>query len=132
MKHVPLHPQTSPWVEEGTPVWLTQLLAQGGDTSLSPTLHRRGVWDGWLIAIVCQEPQGWHLSVSHYYGDNDKRTRYPTWDEQVHAVRSLLPHDLTYASFIPPEEEYVAVDMTTFHWHEHPEREVPDAGSLHV
>lgn len=89
--------------------------------------HRRLVSDGKLMAIVAEEPMGWHLSVS-FSNQRGEHSRYPTWDEQTHAVRALLPADLTYVSAIPPDNEYVAVHDTTFHWHEYPSR--PEANVL--
>lgn len=80
---------------------------------------RRRVSDGLLVACVADEPRiGWHLSIS-FRNHRGNPTRYPTWDEQVHAVRQLLPPDLTYCMMLPPDDEYVANHPSTFHWHEH-------------
>lgn len=89
--------------------------------------HRRAVNDGVLLALVAEEPLGWHMSIS-FRDRRREHTRYPTWDEQVHAVRALLPGDVTYVMAIPPEDEYVAMHDTTFHWHEYPTR--PEAAVM--
>jgi hypothetical protein len=113
----PITRQRSEWVKADT----------GSILGLPVTEHRRFVSDGELIAIVAEEPMGWHLSVS-FRNHRREHSRYPTWDEQTHAVRALLPTDLTYVSAIPPDNEYVALHDTTFHWHEYPSR--PEAAVL--
>ncbi|MGH9002510.1 MAG: DUF7694 domain-containing protein [Acidimicrobiia bacterium] len=89
------------------------------------TIWRRRVSGGALAAIVAREPLGpggmlrWHLSISHATNHQPPRPgRYPSYDEQVHAIRELLPKDRSYGMIIPPDAEYVAVHPTTFHWHE--------------
>ena len=81
----------------------------------------RPVADGALHAFVAREPDAaglaWHLSIS-FRDAADQMTRYPSWDEQVEAIRALLPVDLTYVQIVPPDDEYVALHPTTFHWHE--------------
>jgi len=113
----PMTAQRSKWVE----------IDHGEILGYANTTHQRLVSDGKLMAIVAEEPMGWHLSVS-FSNQRGEHSRYPTWDEQTHAVRALLPADLTYVSAIPPDNEYVAVHDTTFHWHEYPSR--PEAAVL--
>lgn len=112
MKHTPLTKQRSPW----------EYLTEGEILGYRNDWWQRRVGDGRLTACVAEEPAGWHLSIS-YAASNGEHVRYPTWDEQVHAVRTLLPPELTYAMFLPPDgDDYVGLHLTTFHWHEHPER----------
>jgi hypothetical protein len=107
MGHKPVTKQRSPWRQYGP----------SADGDVPMTWWLRDVADGVLRSLVAQEPQGWHLSISFVNHRGDP-TRYPTWDEQVDAVRQLLPKDLTYAMFITPDDEFVALHSTTFHWHE--------------
>jgi hypothetical protein len=82
---------------------------------------RREVGDGTLVALVADEPAGWHLSISF----RDRRgalTRYPKWDEIAHARDGLLPAEVGFVMHLPPAGEYVAVHDTTFHLFQHPER----------
>lgn len=86
----------------------------------------RRVNDGELTAMVGTNPNGTlHLSVAHrFHNHADRRRRgmpigrYPTWDEIADARYELLPSELTFAMFLPPPSEYVAVHPTTFHLHE--------------
>lgn len=110
MERKPLTKMCSPWVEHGTPV--TELFALAGVPN--PTAWTRNVHDGRLLALVAQEPTGWHLSISH-------PRRYPTWDEIAHARYELLPGDITMAMLLPPMDEYVAVHDHAFHLHQLPE-----------
>ena len=110
----PLTKQRSPWVERGM-VRLT-------DHVLRVVLVRR-VHDGTLRAIVAEEPSGWHASISHAFTKSGRGGRYPTWDELAHARYELLPEDIDVVMHLPPPGEYVALHDTTFHLHEHPERD---------
>ncbi len=83
--------------------------------------YRRSVKDGALRALVAEEPDGWHLSIS-FADDCNRPSRYPTWDEIAHARTELLPADVGFVMHLPPEGEYVAVHPTTFHLWEHPGR----------
>lgn len=74
--------------------------------------------NGSLHALVAHEPfEGldgprlWHMSIAH-------PDRYPTWDEQRDARYELLPDDMTFASYLPPKSEYVALHDNCFHWWE--------------
>lgn len=78
---------------------------------------RRQVGDGILFAIVAEEPDGWHLSIS-FRDHRDRLSRYPRWDEIVDARYGLLPDGLTMAMLLPSSDEYVALHDTTFHLHE--------------
>lgn len=82
---------------------------------------RRDVLDGTLVAIVAEEPEGWHLSIS-FRDHRHRLSRYPTWDEIRDARYDLLPADLDFVMHLPPPDEYVNVHATTFHLHEHPPR----------
>lgn len=83
---------------------------------------RRCVHDGYLVAIVADEPGiGWHLSISHRRPNGDL-VRYPTWDEIAHARDTFLPAELGFVMHLPPAGEYVALHDTTFHLHQHPAR----------
>jgi hypothetical protein len=79
--------------------------------------HRRKVHDGILTVLVAEEPQGWHLSISHRHRRPGMK-RYPSWDEIAQARYQFLPGTLTFAMFLPPLQEYVAVHDTTFHLHQ--------------
>jgi hypothetical protein len=110
----PLSKQRSPWVEIDSPIG-----ELGG--VMVRTFGRR-VGDGVLYAIVAEEPAGWHLSIS-FRDARDQPTRYPRWDEITNARYTLCPDDIDMVMHLPPSGEYVAVHDTTFHLHEHPERE---------
>lgn len=90
--------------------------------------HGRRVGDGTLLACVAEEPTGWHLSISfrNHRGDY---SRYPHWDEMIHARESLLPDDVEFVMVFPRAANYVAVHKTTFHLHEHPERHIEPPGA---
>lgn len=81
--------------------------------------HRR-LGGGTLVAAVAT-PDGpeaeWHLSIS-FRDHRGKLTRYPTWDEIVHARELLLPDDLAFKIVLPRRLEYVALHDTTFHLYE--------------
>ena len=78
----------------------------------------REVGDGTLKALVSQDPDGWHLSIS--FADHRGRgSRYPRWDEIADARYRLLDDNLTMCMVLPPPDEYVALHDTTFHLHEH-------------
>jgi hypothetical protein len=83
-------------------------------------VYRRSVHDGWLTALLGQEPTGWHMSISHR--SHAGSTRYPSWDEITHARYELAPIDIDMVMHLPPPDQYVDVHPTTFHLHEHPER----------
>jgi hypothetical protein len=102
--HKPNTKQRSPW----------RVLQDLGDAGV---WYARDVSDGALRALVADEPAGWHLSIS-FVDHRMQPTRYPKWDEQVDAVRQLLPPELTYAMFITPDDEFVALHQSTFHWWE--------------
>lgn len=111
MEHTPLTKQRSAWERsEDT----DQFLPIGA-------WWRRRVGDGMLWACVAEEPWGWHLSIS-FRDQRDRYTRYPSWDEIMHARIHLLPGDVQFVMVLPKEGEYVAAHDTTFHLHEHPPR----------
>lgn len=119
MRHVPLKRQNSPWV--GHP---DKTMSFDG---YAAHWFSRAVSDGSLWACVAQEPLGpggklaWHLSIS-FRDRREEPSRYPSWDEQVHALRELTPRGLTFAMILPPDEDgYVNLHPTTFHWHQHEE-----------
>lgn len=112
MQHTPLTKQRSPWIN------VEELQIDGIDEAT----YERRVHDGTLFAIVGEEPQGWHLSIS-FRDQRGRLSRYPTWDEIVHARDALLPADVEFAMFLPAAGDYVALHDTTFHLHEYPERE---------
>lgn len=85
-------------------------------------IGHRHVNDGTLRAIVGNEPAGWHMSISHV-DHRGRPRRYPTWDEIAHARDALLPADVGFVMHLPVADEYVAIHPTTFHLHEHPERQ---------
>lgn len=91
-------------------------------------IFHRNVHDGQLRALVAEEPDGWHLSISHAPTPRKKSPprapRYPTWDELADARYGLLPDDIDAVMHLPPSDEYVAVHDTTFHLHEHPPRSI--------
>lgn len=106
----PLQQARSKW----TP---TEVIPDAGAPGVTAVWLTRNVSDGTLIACVAEEPAGWHLSISfrNHRGDH---SRYPNFDEQMDAIRTLLPVDRTYVMIVPPDERYIAVHPTTFHWHE--------------
>lgn len=117
MKHEPLTRQRSPWV--GVP-------AKSMDFGGGVVAHyfTRQVADGTLGVFLGHEPLGpenalrWHLSIS-YQDRHGANTRYPSWDEQVHALREVGPQGVTWAMILPPDGDgYVNLHPTTMHWHE--------------
>ncbi|NMP21874.1 DUF7694 domain-containing protein [Sulfobacillus harzensis] len=62
------------------------------------------------IFVTTDEPDGWHLSISH-------PTRYPTWDEVAQARYALGPADQNVVMHLPPEREYVNLHDFCFHLH---------------
>jgi hypothetical protein len=107
----PITRQRSPWEEQGTN------FIEG----IGTTWYLRLVNDGALWAAVAEEPHGWHMSIS-FRDKRDQLTRYPTWDEIAHTRDALLPADIGFVMHLPKTGEYIALHMTTFHLHEHPER----------
>ena len=99
-----------------------KLLSELGCTEVA--FLRRRVHDGELRVIrSCDPPEYlWHLSVSHWptgLRANKRGRRYPSWDELAHARYELLPLNIDVVMHLPPPEEFVAVEDTTFHLHEH-------------
>lgn len=88
---------------------------------LSPEVRawQREVRDGHLSVFAGQEPDGFHLSMSHRTSDT-KPGRYPTWDEIYDARYRFCPLDRTMAMLLPPQDEYVNLHETTFHLWEVP------------
>ena len=82
-------------------------------------VYTRRVGDGLLTALVGEEPNGMHLSVSHRGHKNNHR--YPSWDELADARDKFLPHDRAFGMIFPAWNDYVAIHDTTFHIHELPE-----------
>lgn len=80
---------------------------------------QKEVHDGHLTVLVGQEPDGWHLSISHRL-TNREPGRYPTWDEIKDARYRFAPLDITMAMLLPPQDEYVNAHPTTFHLWEVP------------
>ena len=77
---------------------------------------QREVHDGHLSVIAGEEPDGFHLSISHRLSDGTRRPgRYPTWDEIKDARYRFGPLDKTLAMLLPPQSDYVNVHDTTFH-----------------
>jgi hypothetical protein len=84
--------------------------------------HRRKVHDGVLTVLVSEEPQGWHLSISHKHRRPGMK-RYPSWDEIAQARYQFLPPSLTFALILPPLEQYIALHDTCFHLNQIPGEE---------
>lgn len=103
----PLTKQRSPWVRGDDLVF----------DDITTQCWERRVHDGTLRTFVAEEPDGWHLSISHRTGTK-RPGRYPSWDEIAHARYELLPDEVTVAMLLPPPDEYVAAHPTTFHLHE--------------
>jgi hypothetical protein len=98
------------------------LLTAAGCTEV--VMLRRQVHDGELRVIrSCDPPEYlWHLSVSHWprgLRASRRARRYPSWDELAHARYELLPLNIDVVMHLPPPEEFVSVEDTTFHLHEH-------------
>jgi hypothetical protein len=118
--HTPLNVQRSDWRAMGDGI------PDPGDPSRVTPRYERNVHDGRLRAFAGDETQiGWHMSIS-FVDHRGHASRYPTWDEIMHARTALLPADLAFVIRFPAEGEgYVAAHMSTFHQHE--ERRVRDA-----
>ena len=114
----PLTRQRSPWVDVPNVPELELLWAEMG---LAPRMLARRVHDGTLRVIVCDEPSGWHLSISHEF-NNGNGGRYPGWDEISHARYELVPDEVDMVMHLPPPSEFVALHDTTFHLWESPAR----------
>lgn len=117
MKHDPLTKQRSNW-ENG------QSLGSG------LTAWHRNVSDGHLVVLLANPSspeKEWHLSIS-FRNHKEELSRYPTWDEIMHARIQLIPKNVAMHMIIPPldGDDYVAVHPTTFHlhqYHEYPTKE---------
>lgn len=111
----PITRQRSTWEPIPHPN-LTQLEAAGAK---SVGCWRRNVSDGFLLVIIANEPDGWHLSIS-FRDHRGNLSRYPRWDEitDAHYGIAAIPEDVTMCMVLPPPAEYVAVHDTTFHLHE--------------
>lgn len=118
--------QRSPWIQQPQDPAIAALVASEGHGAWVPAMWTRNVSDGVLMALVGEEPEGWHLSISH--GRGGRPGRYPTWDEQADAREMLLPADVAFVMHLPAESSpCVATHPTTFHWHEHPARSEVEA-----
>ena len=73
--------------------------------------YRASVGDGELAVIVGQEPEKWHLSISH-------TNRLPVWSEIKEARYEFVPDKVTMAMILPPKAEYVNLHPTTMHLYE--------------
>lgn len=109
----PMSKQRSNYTHEGSvPL---PLIDQDAD------LFVRNVSDGRLRVMLAEEPMGWHLSIS-FVDHKGRPSRYPRWDEILHARELLLDQSIEFVMFLPKADEYVALHDTTFHLHEHPAR----------
>jgi hypothetical protein len=117
--------QRSEWEPSRRDTQLVAMLRANGCINVS-VLYRR-VHDGELRAIRSQDgpAQLWHLSVSHWRRSKirDRAKRYPSWDELADARYDLLPANIDVVMHLPPPEQFVSAEDTTFHLHEH--REAP-------
>jgi hypothetical protein len=100
--------EREPWVE--VPVPTVVLGASPGTRGWQKDLA-----DGHLSVFVSREPSGWHLSISHRRGRDNRPGRYPGWDEIADARYQFCPPEVTMAMLLPPLEEYVNLHETTFH-----------------
>lgn len=108
-RHSPLSRQRSPWVPQDVPSPVPGVMADW---------FSRNVSDGTLWACVAAEAAGWHVSIS-FRNHRGEPSRYPTWDEQVHALREVGPRGIPFAMHLPCDDAgYVALHPTTFHWHQ--------------
>jgi hypothetical protein len=114
----PLTRQRSPWTRHEA--WSTAVADSFGIVADG---WMRRVHDCVLMALVAQEPTGWHMAIFHCPNSPKSAGRYPSWDELAAARYELLPDDRDFVMHLPPPAEYVAVHDTTFHLHEHPPRE---------
>lgn len=105
---IPAGPGTSPETVDGI-LWTRVPSVLGkAFTAAAP--------DGTLTAIVTQEPQGWHLSVS-FAGP---QLRLPTWDELKDARYRFVPDRAQMAALLPPRAEWVDIHPTCLHLWEIP------------
>jgi hypothetical protein len=87
-------------------------------------VYQRHITDGKLRVFIAEEPFmkdkqfGIHLSIA-FTDNKGNTTRYPNWDEIIHAREELLPGNKTFVMYLPPESEYVSFHDTTFHLWEH-------------
>lgn len=122
MERKPITRQRSPWEHDHH----EYVPDPSGQWSLPVRIDywRRRANDGTLWAMVNELPIGWHMSIS-FRDAKQRPSRYPTWDEIMHARDELLPEHVAFVLHLPLPEEYVAVHDSTFHLHEHPERPLP-------
>lgn len=119
----PLTRQRTEWLPSRLDDEVRALLERAGCTEVM--ILRRRVHDGELRAIrSCDPPEHlWHLSVAHERVGlrKNRAPRYPSWDELAHARYELLPENIDVVMHLPPPDEYVSVEDTTFHLHENRE-----------
>jgi hypothetical protein len=112
--------QRSEWLPAPADDEIVALLRAAGCTDV--TIMRRRVHDGELRAIRSCDPPSfeWHLSVAHFRQGfrRNRAPRYPSWDELAHARYELLPDNIDVVMHLPPPDEYVSAEETTFHLHE--------------
>jgi hypothetical protein len=85
--------------------------------------HLRAVFDGTLVAIIAEEPRGWHLTIAHRNHDGDV-VRWPAKHEMSHAHAVIWPRMVNgYAEMaegdVDPGEPWL-------HIYETPARELPE------
>ena len=114
----PLTRQRSEWASGTFDPFVAEAMERLG---VPVQFYFRNVSDGQLRAFVADEPPGLHLSIS-YIDHKGRPTRYPSWDEIVHARETLLPSDVGFTMHLPPVDQYVSVHASTFHLWEYPER----------
>lgn len=104
---------------------ITRALEAAG--ALNVGLWWRKVGDG-VLRVVCEETvAGWHMALTHAQrgkGGTLSPGRWPRYDELYHARLELLPEHIDVVLHLPREEDYNALEDTTFHLHEYPDRSV--------
>lgn len=95
----------------------------------NPEIYQAEVDDGHLTVIVADEPDGWHLSISHRLSTVDPATgrpaagRLPSYEELKAARYRFCPNAVCMAQIFPPREEFVNHHPTTLHLWEVPAQE---------
>lgn len=105
--------QRSPWRQMDIPELAVQAFGAAG---LNPTYYERNVHDGNLGVIICEEPSGLHLAISHIK-HNGEPGRCPTWEEVTHA-RTLLPPYISMVMHFKDDttSEQATTTLHLFQW----------------
>jgi len=104
---------------------ITRALEAAGARNIG--LWWRKVGDGVLRVVLEEAGTGWHMALTHAQrskGGALRPGRWPRYDELYHARLELLPEHIDVVLHLPREEDYNALEDTTFHLYEYPDRSI--------